>query len=143
MTEQEYLKKHFPKDFIKIDDKIFLLPKDFTFSISLKEIGTTLTTADGTKRKDIIAIKKQASLKYNTVLQDGFDRLKEITEAVQSAHYKSEKTLFIKKQNATNTGNLKDGFTTIKIDTIELSKYEYKFRKINFFVYSGITLKIN
>lgn len=143
MTKDEYLQKYFPKDFIKIDDDIFIIPAGFELSVNIKEIGNTLTTADGTKRKDIILKKEQATFKYNTTTQTGYEALQQIVEKIENANYKTEKTLFIKKQNMKNTNNIYSDFKTIKIDIIELSKYNYKFRQNNFFVYANITLKIN
>lgn len=143
MTKDEYLEKHFPKDFIKIDDEIFVIPSGFTLSVNIKEIGNTLTTADGTKRKDIIAKKETISFKYDVIIEEDFQALNNIVERIENAQYKSEKVLFLKKQNMKNTNNIYGDFKSVKIDIIELSKYSYKFRKNNIFFYSGITVKIN
>lgn len=143
MTLDEYLEKHFPKDFIKIGDEFFVLPLGFEIAIDIDEVGNTLTTADGTKRKDIIVKNEKASLKYDTMFEKSFLELVNIVEKIESTPYELEKTLFIKKQNMKNTNNIYNDFKVIKIFTVDFAKYNYKFRKNNMFVYTGITFKIN
>lgn len=144
MTLEQYIENHAPQDFIKIDNEIFVLPIGYIISVSIKEIGGTLTTADGTVRKDTIAKKTQVSLKYKIVLQEGFNTLFQIVNIIETSAYETEKTLFLKKENTKkNITNIYDDFTTVNIDIIELDKYAHAFRRRGLFVYEDITLKIN
>lgn len=143
MTETEYLQKHFPKDFIKIDNELFVLPLGFELSIDINEIGNTLTTADGTKRKDIIAKTEKVTLKYNQIPEGGFQSLTYIVYKIENASFETEKQIFIKKPPMANTNNIYSDFKTIRIDVIDFTKYAYKFRTGGMFIYSGITIKIN
>lgn len=143
MTETQYLQNYFPKDFIKIGDDIFVIPQGFELSIDTTEIGQTLTTASGVKRKDVVAKTENASFKYKQLDEKGFSALEEIENAISNADYETKKTLFLKKQKMQNTNNLYADFKTISIDVADFSKYSYAFRKNGLFVYSGITLKIN
>ncbi|MEL3908070.1 MAG: hypothetical protein P1P64_03515 [Treponemataceae bacterium] len=143
MTNDEYLNNHFPKDFIKIGDEVFIIPVGFELSIDIKEIGNKLTTADGTTREDIINEKKSASFKYKNMYEKEFQELHHIVRQIKTASFETEKKLFTKKLPMINTGNIYNDFDFIEIETVDLKKYSYDFRGGKIFVYSGVTLKIN
>lgn len=145
MDKNAYIKNFYPQDFIQIGNDIFVLPKGGSLEISEKEIGSTFTTADGTKRKDIIKKTEQVSIKYDFLLQNDFDNLKTIIKEIELAEYKTPKYIFLKKEIMPVIASEKffSLFKKIKIEIAELNKYNYKFRKNNIFIYTSITLKIN
>lgn len=146
MTELEYKQKHYPCDFVLIGNEIYTLPKGGKTSVEVKEISTTFTTADGSKRKDIIKKYESVSIKYEVSTQDDFEILSAIISKAESAGYDENKFLFLKKQNMKSeiaNENVFSLFKKIKIETIENLKYSYVFRKNTLFLYSGLNLKIN
>ena len=114
MTETEYLNNHYPQDFLCIQDEFFPLPKGGKIDIEDKQISSTFTTADGSKRKDIIRKYKAASIKFSVLTQKDFDSVCEIITKI-----------------------------AVKIDIVHPIKYSHFFRKNSEFLYSGITLKLN
>ena len=146
MTENEYKQKQYPHDFVLIGNEIYVLPKGGKTSIEVKEISTTFTTADGSKRKDIIKKYESAAIKYDVSTQDDFDVLSEIISKTENAGYDVPKFLFLKKQNMPSivpVENFLSVFKKIKIEIIGNLKYSYRFRKNTLFLYSGLNLKIN
>lgn len=143
MTEQEYKTTHYPKDVIKIGEEFFPLPLGFKLVIETKEIGSTLTTADGTKRKDIIAKNFRVSFKYDQILIDDVKQLETIVTKIEQSEYGTEKVLFLKQNTMPETPtNLYDNFRTIKIDIAETSTINYTSRtKIH--IAQGFTFTIN
>ena len=97
MTENEYKQKQYPHDFVLIGNEIYVLPKGGKTSIEVKEISTTFTTADGSKRKDIIKKYESAAIKYDISTQDDFDVLSEIISKTENVGYDVPKFLFLKK----------------------------------------------
>ncbi|QEJ96673.1 hypothetical protein [Treponema phagedenis] len=145
MNEQEYILKHYPKDFILIGLDFYPLPIGGSFSIEQKEISSVLTTANGTKRKDTIRKYEAASIKFNTMFEDDLNYIKTIIEAIENSDYEVLKYLFIKKQNmpASATSFVRSDFKQIKIELVSTIKINYSFRKNNMFIYTGVNLKIN
>ncbi|MEL5717697.1 hypothetical protein [Treponema pedis] len=145
MTEEEYLNKHYPQDFICIQNEFFPLPQGGKIDIEDKEISSVFTTADGSKRKDIIRKYKAVSIKFSVLTQKDFERVCEIITKIDNAFYDESKYLFLKKENMpiNHQSDFKTFFTAIKIDIVHPIKYSHSFRKNTEFLYSGITLKIN
>lgn len=145
MTDTEYLNNHYPHDFIYIQNDFFPLPKGGKIDIEDKQISSTFTTADGSKRKDIIRKYKAVSIKFSVLTQKDFESVCEIITKIDNAFYDSSKYLFLKKENMpiSHQSDFKTFFTAIKIDIVHPIKYSHSFRKNSEFLYSGITLKLN
>lgn len=146
MKEKDYIKNHYPKDFILIKDEFYPLPDGFKLEVETLEIGSTFTTADGTKRKDTIRTAKKITLQYETLLETDIQNLKTIILNLNKSDYDTVKKICIKQntmppKNQINT--ILSHFKYYSIDIISPLKYTYKHRKNNFFIYSGITIKIN
>ena len=91
MKESEYLAQYYPDDFICIVDEFYPLPKGGHISVEDKEVSTTFTTADGSKRKDIIRRYKAVTIKYNILTQEGYDTLSLIIEKIENSLYDEQK----------------------------------------------------
>lgn len=144
MREEEYLSKYYPKDFIKVGKKFFVLPQGFRLSVDIQEIGSTFTTADGTKRKDIIYKREKPEFKFETLTQEMFDSLFEIVRAVENAERGEERAVFLSRERmAKGEKNIYSLFKRIRVDTAEVKKWEHVFRSRGGFIYSGVTLRIN
>ena len=146
MTETEYLNNHYPHDFICIQDEFFPLPKGGKIDIEEKEISSTFTTADGSKRKDIIRKYKSVSVKFPVLLQKDYETVLTIINKIETAFYDEPKSLFLKKETMPvkpPSNGVKTLFEHIKIDIVQPVKYSYTFRKNGLFLYSGVTLKLN
>lgn len=143
MTEQEYKTTHYPKDAIKIGEEFFPLPLGFKLAIETKEIGSTLTTADGTKRKDIICKNYRASFKYDQILIDDVKQLETIVTKIEQSEYGTEKVLFVKQNTMPRTPNdLYEDFRAIKIHIAEISNLNYATRgKLH--IVQGFSFTIN
>lgn len=98
MTESEYIKNNYPDDFIVIVNEFYPLPKGGKIDVETKEIASTFTTADGTKRKDVIKKYESVSIKFNQLLQKGYDEILNIVTQIENAKYGEPKYLFLKKQ---------------------------------------------
>ena len=143
MTEQEYKTNYYPKDVIKIGEEFFPLPLGFKLAIETKEIGSTLTTADGTKRKDIIATSEKVSFQYDSVTEEQILFLTELKDKINTSNYGTEKICFVKKRQGETKHNLYDNFRAIKIDIAETSKVTYKARTSSIYLASSFTLTLN
>lgn len=146
MTETEYKQKYYPNDFILIDNEFLPLPQGGKTSIEIKEISSVFTTADGSKRKDIIKKYESVSIKYEINTQDDFNFLSELINKIEYTPYGINKFLFLKKQNmpcAFAKENFLSFFKKIKIETVGNLKYTHAFRKNSQFLYTGLNLKIN
>ncbi len=146
MTETEYKTKHYPQDFILIGNEIYPLPKGGKLSIEQKEVASVFTTADGTKRKDIIRKYKSASMKFSVLLENDFNTINKIIQKIEQSSYDEKKELCLKKETMIfppEDNSVLPLFEHIKIDIISPIKYAYNFRKNSMFVYSGVSLKIN
>lgn len=146
MKETEYLARYYPRDFICIADAFYPLPKGGQISIEDKEVSTTFTTADGSKRKDIIRHYKAVSIKYNLLTQEGHDALSQIIEKIETAFYDEGKYLYIKKERMplhVPSGAVRQLFERITIDIVQPKKMGYRLRKNGCFLYEGLVLKFN
>lgn len=145
MIQQEYKNKHYPQDFILIQNEFFPLPKGGKIQVQQKEVASTFTTADGTKRKDIIRQYKSVSIKFPILLEKDFIAIKEIIQKIEHTFYGEKKSLCLKKETMPSTVGdfILSLFESIKIDVINPVKYSYSFRKNGMFIYSGVILKIN
>lgn len=146
MTENEYIDKSYPQDFIYIANEYFPLPKGGKIDIEEKEISSTFTTADGSKRKDIIRKYKSVSVKFPVLLQKDYETVLTIINKIETAFYDEPKSLFLKKETMPVTppsNGVKPLFEHIKIDIVQPVKYSYTFRKNGLFLYSGVTVKLN
>ena len=146
MKESEYRAQYYPHDFICIGDEFYPLPKGGQFSIEDKEVSSTFTTADGSKRKDIIRRYKTVTIKYNMLNQEGFDTLSKIIEKIENAFYEERKYLYVKKERMPSivpSGTVRPLFEPITIDIVQPKKMNYRLRKNGCFLYEGLSLKIN
>ncbi|NVP24936.1 hypothetical protein [Treponema phagedenis] len=145
MNEQEYILKHYPKDFILIGLDFYPLPIGGSFSIEQKEISSVLTTANGIKRKDIIRKYESASIRFATLFDEGLNTIQMIIRCIEQTDFEKEKSLFIKKQHmpATAARFNREHFHAIKIEVVGTIKINFQFRKNNCYIYSGVNLKIN
>ncbi|EFW38988.1 hypothetical protein [Treponema phagedenis] len=145
MTEQEYITKHYPQDVIVIDGEFFPLPLGGKITIEQKEIASQLTTANGTKRKDIIRKYESASIRFATLFDEGLNTIQMIIRCIEQTDFEKEKSLFIKKQHmpATAARFNREHFHAIKIEVVGTIKINFQFRKNNCYIYSGVNLKIN
>ena len=145
MTETEYLNTYYPQDFICIQDDFSPLPKGGKIDIEYKQISSVFTTADGSKRKDIIRTYNAVSIKFSILTQNEFERICEVITKIDNAFYDESKYLFLKKENMPipPQNDFKTFFTAFKIDIVHPIKYSHSFRKNSEFLYSGITLKLN
>ncbi len=145
MTEKEYKEKYYPQDFILIQNEFFPLPKGGKIQVQQKEIANTFTTADGTKRKDIISRKESASIKFSFLLEKDFNSINEIIQKLEHTFYDDKKKLCLKNETmpTTPSEHCTTLFKHIEINIISPIKYTYSFRKNGMFIYSGVNLKIN
>ncbi len=145
MTKAEYKDKHYPQDFILIENEILPLPKGGKLQVQNKEVASTFTTANGTKRKDIIRQYKSVSIKFSVLLENDFIAINEIIKKIEQTFYGETKEVCLKKEimPAETSGHVLQLFEHIKIDTVTPIKYAYKFRRNGMFLYSGVSLKIN
>lgn len=146
MKENEYRAHHYPHEFICIADEIYPLPKGGQLSIEDKEVSSTFTTADGSKRKDIIRRYKAVSIKYNLLTQEGYDMLSKIIEKIETAFYDEGKYLYLKKERMPPIAPpdaVRLLFERITIDTVQPKKTAYRLRKNGCFLYEGLALKFN
>lgn len=146
MKESEYLAHYYPQDFICIADAFYPLPKGGQLSIEDKEVSTTFTTADGSKRKDIIRRYKAVSIKYNLLTQEDYESLSHIIEQIESAFYDEGKYLYLKKERMPPIAPpdaVRLLFERITIDTVQPKKMSYRMRKNGCFLYEGLALKFN
>lgn len=146
MTREEYLKTRYPDDFILIGSEYFPLPKGGQISIENKEISSTFTAADGTKRKDIIRRYESVSVKFSSLLQSDYEAISAIVRQIEDAPYGTKKSLLLKKQTmppAPDFSGVQELFNAVKIDLVQPVKASFTFRKNGLFVYSGVTFKIN
>lgn len=146
MKESEYRAHYYPQDFICIADEFYPLPKGGQISIEDKDVSTTFTTADGSKRKDIIRRYKAVSIKYNLLTQEGYNILSQIIEKIETAFYDEGKYLYVKKEQMPledTPSAVRHLFERITIDTVQPKKMRYRLRKNGCFLYEGITLKFN
>lgn len=145
MNEQEYRKNFYPYDFIRIATEIFVIPIGASLSVNTKEIGSTFTTADGTKRKDIIKKREEVSFKFDTLLEKDLTALQNIVKEIENSDYETKKALFLKGEHMPFPAptNFLRHYKKINIETAQLNKYNFAFRKNGLFIFTGITLKIN
>ena len=146
MTREEYLKTRYPDDFILIGSEYFPLPKGGQFSIENKEISSTFTAADGTKRKDIIRRYQSVSVKFSSLLQSDYEAITSLIRQIEDAPYGIKKSLLLKKQTmppSPDFTGVQELFNAVKIDLVQPVKAAFTFRKNGLFVYSGVTFKIN
>lgn len=146
MKETEYLAQYYPQDFICIADAFYPLPKGGHFSIEDKEVSSTFTTADGSKRKDTIRYYKTVTVKYSLVTQQDYEALSQIIEKLESAFYDERKYLYVKKEQMpleAAPGAVRHLFEPITIDIVQPKKMSYRLRKNGCFLYEGLSLKIN
>ncbi len=145
MTEAEYIQDHYPQDFVLAGDDFFPLPKGGKMQIQNKEVSSTFTTADGTKRKDVIRRYQSATIKYQVLLEDGFRALEAIIQKIDRGFYGQRKALYIKKEMMSGMPEspVTQYFQAIEIDIVAPVKYSYPFRSAGMFVYAGVSLKIN
>lgn len=146
MKESEYLAQYYPDDFICIVDEFYPLPKGGHISVEDKEVSTTFTTADGSKRKDIIRRYKAVTIKYNILTQEGYDTLSLIIEKIENSFYDEQKYLYVKKERMPSkvlSGAVRHLFEPITIDIVQPKKMSYRLRKNGCFLYEGLLLKIN
>ena len=146
MTREVYLRTRYPDDFILIGSEYLPLPKGGTFSIENKEISSTFTAADGTKRKDIIRRYQSVSVKFSALLQSDFEAISALVRQIEDAPFSTRKMLLLKKQtmpSKPDSADVQELFNAVKIDIVQPVKASFTFRKNGLFVYSGVTLKIN
>lgn len=146
MKESEYRAHYYPHDFICIADEFYPLPKGGQISIEDKDVSTTFTTADGSKRKDIIRRYKAVSIKYNLLTQEDYDMLSKIIEKIENSFYDEGKYLYLKKKRMPPIAPpdaVRLLFDRITIDTVQPKKTAYRLRKNGCFLYEGLTLKFN
>lgn len=145
MTEHDYLQTYYPRDVICINDAFFPLPQGAAISVEHKEIASTFTTADGSKRKDVIKAYKAVTITFSFLTQKDYEALCTMRETLEAAGYDDVKALFLRKETMPNSP-LKDSkslFERISIDLIQPFTYRYTFRKNGLFLYSDVTVKIN
>lgn len=145
MTEAEYIKTNYPDDFILVGSEYLPLPKGGKIDVEQKEISSTFTTADGTKRKDIIKKYEAVSIKYSTLLQKDFENILTIIKKIENADYNEKKNLFLKKEvmPLNVSKDVQPLFLKIKIDIVQPAKASFAFRKNGLFIYQSVNLKIN
>ena len=146
MTSEVYLKTRYPDDFILIGSEYLPLPKGGTFSIENKEISSTFTAADGTKRKDIIRRYQSVSVKFSSLLQSDYEAITSLIRQIEDAPYGTKNSLLLKKQTmppSSDFSGVQELFNAVKIDLVQPVKASFTFRKNGLFVYSGVTFKIN
>ena len=146
MKESEYRAHYYPHDFICIADEFYPLPKGGRVSIEDKEISSVFTTADGSKRKDIIRHYKAVSIKYNLLTQEDYETLSLIIEKIETSFYDEGKYLYLKKERMPPIAPpdaVQLLFDRITIDTVQPKKMSYRLRKNGCFLYEGLALKFN
>ena len=145
MTEDEYRRAYYPRDVICINDAFFPLPSGGSISVEHKEIASIFTTADGSKRKDVIRAYKAVAIKFQLITQQEYDGLYTMRHALETAGYNDPKYLFLRKETMPNSPShdIKSLFERISIDLIQPFHYRYTFRKNGLFLYADVTVKIN
>lgn len=146
MTREDYFKTRYPDDFVLIGSEYFPLPKGGQISIENKEISSTFTAADGTKRKDIIRRYQSVSVKFSSLLQSDYEAITSLIRQIEDAPYGTKKSLLLKKQTmppSSDFSGVQELFNAVKIDLVQPVKASFTFRKNGLFVYSGVAFKIN
>ena len=146
MTREDYFKTRYPDDFVLIGSEYFPLPKGGQISIENKEISSTFTAADGTKRKDIIRRYQSVSVKFSSLLQSDYEAITSLIRQIEVAPYGTKKSLLLKKQTmppSSDFSGVQELFNAVKIDLVQPVKASFTFRKNGLFVYSGVAFKIN
>lgn len=135
MTLEEFLEEEKYIDFLLIENEVYPLPQGYKLNVNGQEKSNIVTMANGHKRKDIIRKWDKYSFNYETILDDDYQKIKEIAEAVSLA---DNCILYLKKEKPSSSS---DYDVAILDSIISNLKTKYTFRG-HLFVINGITLEL-
>ena len=135
MTLNEYFDSGEYKDFLLVEDEVYILPAGYKLSVNEQEKSNIVSMANGHKRKDIIRKWDKYSFSYDTMLEADLIKIKEIVKNLSNA---DNSILYLKKENPVSN---KDYDVVILDSIISSLKTKYIFRG-NLFISNGITLEL-